>query len=611
MRKLVSGLALFVAYATTLSGNMSSDRTFLATRDELSYQVIEWITNNHYRTEKGAALFGGLLTVTPFYSVSTNKSDLAYLFGCGTTSTIDVAQAPLKSWSHAGLGDNFANVQHQSLYSFNVDHCPNCDGETSGQTPMTGRLLLAPERRAWGAYLSVDQSLENILKGLRLRISTPIADVHSSMNTQEVSSTPSIVPAATDGPTGPTITDFFSGAFSKGVSTYSHVLQKALVRGKMKQGFAHAFGLGDIELRLNWNAYSHDRFDYTTGAGIQVPTGNTMSNEYFFEPQLGARNHFAFISTNNLQIHAFSNDDIRVELSLIADFKYFFEGTERRMASVYDKTNAVVLPASPYRLVMRHKYSGVQPAANVMTLDHTVKPGFQLDGIFGISTAWKNWKFDIAYNLYWREEEIVTLKASDTWADDTYAFAHNHYSVFPSALGGFILGGTSTDSDGFVVHSNAARTGSSYNDPKSPIDKHQQFIGANGNPDGTPLRVSSSHTGSDGYYPGAFTSMNGPIQNYGKNTSALSNRVADPHSGDGTGVDSNDDGTQAVRYALTTNYAKTAAVITHAIAGGVSYQLQGEYPVILGIGGLAELQESNRNSGLEGFRVWAKPGMQF
>jgi len=611
MKKIVYSFILYIASISSAFSIQLTDHTFIAHRDELSYAALHWTTNNHYQQDKTNDTLGGLLTATPFYSESTNNQDIALLFGIGSSGAITVT-------NHELLEDSFKDVLNEKLYSFNIDHSPNSDGATPGHIPMHGRLNWSPKRKSYGVYLAWDQSFENIAKGLRARIIVPIVDAQTSMNPDDSTAVASHIPA-TDGTSGATLRDYFSGQLTKGVSTSSQVNQKALKRGKIANDYVHAFGLADIELRLDWQCYTHEKFSCPLGSSIQLQAGNAVSNEFLFEPTIGARGHVATGLNGGLQIHAFKNKDVTVRVDLLGDMKYFFEGTERRLVSVYDKTDNVVMPASPYRLVMRNKYASVQPAANVMSLDHTVAPGFQLDALLGVSTAWKSWTIDVGYNLYWHQEEKLSLKKNDTWVDDEYAFAHNHYSMYGDKLGRFIVGGTSLNDDDEVVHNSATGT-SGYNDDRnSTVSKHHNLIGANRDGWGQPVRVSYGNgvsTGSDDYYPGEFTSVNGPIQNKGKNSSALVRQdVYGNNQSNQAGVGFNaaggNAGTLPVRYTITSDYATTAAQITHSFVGGISYRTKSKYPVVLGVGGLIELQESNRNSALETIQVWTKLGVQF
>jgi len=599
MKKMLRTLLIASCLCAKLHAAPLSDRTFLAQRDELAYRAIDWTTNNHYQTQKTDAVLGATVTATPFYTQSTNSADIARWFGIGKTGAIDVTQRALS-------GETLKDDLSDALYSFNIDHSPNADGATAGHIPMHGRLTLEPKRRAFGTYITWDQSLEHVAKGLRFSIQAPIVDVQASLNPDDRHATPSHLPL-TDGLTGSTLRDYFSGNLRKGISKHSHVYQKELVRGKIHNKYAHAFGIADIKLRLDWLCYTHKRFNYSLGLSLQLPTGTSITNEYAFEPHGGARGHAAVGYNGLLQLHAYSDKNLTVRVDVLGDTTYFFEGTERRMMSVYDLTDKVIMPASPYRLIMRNKYSGVQPAANIMSLDHTVKPGFQFDGLIGVSTKWNRWTIDVGYNFYWHQAEKVALKKADAWSNDQYAFAHNHYSMYADALGTNIIGGTSKVEAGTVQHKGTVGRDDDYNDPKSPLEKHKNLIGANKDDWGTPVYVVWTDMDEDSPYPGAFTSMNGPIQTSGKSTSSLIKQTVDAD----TGVGANSTGTQAVRYTTTSDYAATAEQITHSIVGGISYCFNGTYPLFIGIGGMIEVQESNRNSALENSKIWAKVGIQF
>jgi len=593
-----------VCVSTAARSDIVGDRTFMATRDELAYQAVEWVTNNHFRTKKSRDKAGALFTMSPYFSTAINGTDIATYFGMGTSGQITVTQ-----YSLPGTNDTFETVQQNALYSFNIDHSPNSDGSTVGQTPMSGPLLFKPSRQSYGVLLSWDQSFEGTVKGLRGRITIPVGGVSSTLNPDASRAKASNIPT-TDGPMGATLTDYFSGNLSKSSSVYSNVMQKPLLRGKISTDRVVVVGLGDIDARLLWQCYAEERFNLTVGASIQIPAGNVMTNEYLFEPQLGARGHVALGANGLFHINAYENDnDLTIGCDIAADFKYFFDGTERRMATLYDINNKVMLPASPYRLVMRHLYCMVHPAANVLSMDHTIESRCQLDALLGISVAWKNVTVDAAYNLYWHQAETATPKTTTLWTDDTYALAHNHYSMYPLALGTTVLGGTSTtDSGGTIVRHSATTGTGSYSDANSPLQKHFNYIGANNDGSSTaPLRANNAQLSAGGHYPGAFTSMNGPIQKYGHNLSALTNRT--PTSG--TGVDAAGTGYQPVNYNVYATHTSTPAQITHSLVAGIGYRATGQWPCILGLGGLVELQESNRNNALETIRVWAKLGFQF
>ena len=90
--------------------------------------------------------------------------------------------------------------------------------------------------------------------------------------------------------------------------------------------------------------------------------------------------------------------------------------------------------------------------------------------------------------------------------------------MYRSALGAWVIGG-GVMSGGDTVNDviQESRTAiDDYNDPHSPIEKHQHLIGANGDTYEERF-VREDNLDDNGAYPGAYTSMGGPIQAWGAN----------------------------------------------------------------------------------------------
>jgi hypothetical protein len=647
MNKIIKGLlASILACASFANGAaLQSGSTFIAHRDELANLGMEWTTTNHLapkaackvEVKKDAKLeknqpaekcvnpFGATLTATGFYSESTNHTDLAKRFGIGATGAIKITK-------DTPTADNL----HEAIYGLNIHHSPNSDG-TSGsveadstanhdtnaysRTAMNGTVNLSPKRTVYGANLGWKQSLDGLLKGLSLSVRAPIVQVKTNMRPTITGAETSAIPPV-DGKTGATLSDYFGGKLTTDIATYAHVSQAALKKNLINAANDTVTGVADVEMGIN---YAFDccvvkGLKWGFGATAQVPTGNKPDGIKLFEAIYGARGHFAAGANGMIHFDAFSNKDLRVSVDVLANYKYFFKGTEVRTMGIYDVTNKVMLPASQYRLLMHHGVTGVLPAANVLTLEHDVTPGHQVDALAGLSVEWKNFTFDIGYNLFWHAKEKVVQRTN--WSNDSYALAHPHYSMSTTALGNDIVGGTSYKTgDALINHNGYINRGNSddgdYSDANSPVGKHSYVIGSNGDAGGTQLVITYEQTtAEDDDYPGAFTSINGPIQKAGVTTSALftqSPATVDDGGDDieSTGINVAGEDTLTVQYNVSSLPAVTNTQITHSVVGGVSYKIPGAYPMVIGVGGQGEFQESGRNSALEGFKVWAKFGISF
>jgi hypothetical protein len=639
MNKTLQGLVLGLLTSSAVFGAQQNARTFIAHRDELANRAMEWTTSNHLARKecktcttdkngksqcKSVSCAGATVTVTPFYEQSTNSADLAYRFGQASDTTSEI-----KVYTGLPTTDTF----HKWLFGVNVQQSPNSDGVTAGYSPMSGVLKFAPRRQVYGAHLGWNQSLDSLVKGLSLNVRAPLVQVRNSMRATAASSVASDIPAV-DGASGKKITDYFAGNLSTSIGTHSHVSQAALQSGIIDAAFHTATGVGDVEARLDWDCCAWKKVSFGIGAGIQIPTGNKPSQKHMFEPIYGARGHVGAGMNGAMHIDAYANNNITVGLDMLIDWKYFFKGTESRMMGVYDSTNKAMVVNSQYRNVMRNTYSGVQPAANILVADHDVTPGHQIDGMVGLKMEWKNFTFDLGYNVYWHEAEKLALKSE--WKNDTYAFAHNHYSMFAGAdgLGTWVVGGGSfLDGDEDINHKGGVLGEDPYNDTLSSIQKSSNLIGANRDDWGPfetvdpvelrnldPARVSFGDLDANKGYPGASTSTRGPIQASGITTSKLDKLNSTfvfheflDNEGDGSTVVEDGDyaGKQKVNFNITSDVAATESQLTHSVFGGISYKIKGACPMILGVGAKGEFQEKSRNSALEGFSIWTKFGISF
>jgi len=669
----------FAAKATLYSG-----QTFIAHRNELANAGMEWATGNAEvckkenchtaectaqsqkraencdrtgrqpnKDKKRCNKLGACFTATPFFEQSTNNTDLAYLFGMGTTGKITVTQGiPVV----ATTGAANTTAMSTTLYNTNVQLSPNSDGTSSSASagdadtgsyvdtakariPMSGVVNLSPIRQAYGAHLGWSQSLDALLEGLSFTVRAPIVQVRTSMRSTLTSSVASNIPSE-DGPSGGTLKEYFNGSLSIArTGSNLHVIQYPMTKGLIDNTYATATGLADIEFAMNY-AFKFKKTNAVhagVGASVLIPTSKKPTMTRLFEPLYGARGHVAAGAQGFIHADLYKNENVRVGLDLTLNWKYFFKGAELRTMGVYDTVLRTMLPASQYRLVMQHGVTGVQPAANVLTVNQDVTPRNQVDAVVGFSATCKNLAFNVGYNLYWHQTDRVSAKAG-AWTNDKYAYAHPHYSMntaIPASVAGvtddetfiyYVVGGTSfvdhtaaavNHNGGFLGDATGTHLSPAYDgtfaDTRASTVKHSYAIGSNGDA-GNTIRITA--TGDDDFVsdtspttnvPAAFTSAGGPIQAAGIAGSALPKLVATV----ATGVNANDTGTLAVRYNTSSLPGVTYSQLTHSVVGGLSYKFDGNFPITIGAGAQGEFQATSRNSAIEGYKVWAKLGVAF
>lgn len=667
---MIKGLlgALLLAASGTASATLQSGQTFIAHRDELANAGMEWTIANHLTTKEQCKAerqdkvakadakkkavkkcvnpFGARMSVTGFYGESTNKTDLAYLFGMGTTGAIKVTAGNPIILNSSYLPDlaATATAMDTTLYNVEIHHTPNSDGSslaasagTNGagdpdtaqdRVPMYGTLNFAPKRQVYGAHLGWTQSLDSLLKGLEFTVRAPIVQVRTSMKATTTGAHASSIPAE-DGKSGQGLLDYFGGNLTTDIATYIHVSQKALTQDKIDNTFGTVTGLADVELGVNYkfDCAKMKAVTFGVGALVQIPTGNKPDMNRLFEAVYGNRGHVAAGARGFVHVDAYKKGDMRIGIDAALNWKYSFKNTEKRTMGIYDITNKVMVAASPYRLVMQNGVTGVQPAANVLTVDHDVTPRNQVDAVAGFCVEYKNFTFDLGYNFYWHQSDVVAMKAG-AWTNDKFALAHPHYSMNTHAPADdgdtdtiYVVGGSSYLTGNHVINNNGGFIGrhddtNDYDDPLSQVEKHSYVIGANGDAGGTPGiiafgKLDGDTVAVDNNYPGAYTSLNGPIQVSGATTSALFKQIVDVENTELQGINVADTTKLNVRYNVSSAPAATCNQMTHSVIGGVSYKVAGNYPMVIGVGGQGEFQAASRNSALEGFKVWAKFGISF
>jgi len=602
MKKLLQ--ALLVVSSLTVTGahaEVYGNRTFLAHRDDLSNAGMAWSIDNHYPAQTVSRSLGATLTISPFYKQSHNDQDVAKLFGDGTKG------ATVKGTMTVAPAVAINAITPVALFGQGVDHVPNSDLGTDN-APMSGVITLKPERSAWGARLDWHQDLSNLLKGLSLHVGTVVEEVSShAIEKTALSKSIASDAKAIDGGAGNTVLDYFLGNVSK---NSTHVHQSKLAKGRLNYEDASAPGIGDISFKMRYEAYNKGRFNVGVAGTVVVPTGTSLTGDTVFEPVVGNRGHFAVGATVDAKVSAWNKKDLSVAFNIVADWRYFLEGSETRTPGIMIGKTGYLVPLGRYNLAVQHENAGIFPATHVLTQSMNVKPGHQFDGVAGISAQWKDFTFDIGYNLFLKEKEVVTMK-KDAWKDDMYALAHPWYSSSTAVLGKAILGGhaDATDAD----FSN-----------KSPFAKHGNKIGSNGDassvagvsfdPDDT-LPIIAGDSG-DMIYPGGYVSSGGPIQTPGKTTSSLPALGTEYSIATTKGATSGDSAvkageTLAPAYQVAPSVCVTESQLTHSIVGGMSYKLKGAWPVIFGLGGQYEFADSSSNSALASWQVWGKIGFSF
>ena len=373
-----------VAEATT---HFHSNRSFIAHREEISNLGLRWATAQPRGTSS--------LSITPFYSASTNDTDLAHLFGSNGDGGITVTKEVRPT----------VDTIHDAVYSFNIDHAPNADGVSPEEIPLSGIVTFRPRRTTLGAWCSMRHSLDSLVSGLSFSLHASFTRVHTCMRPRVSNEEPSNVRQGVDGTSAATLIQYFNGALSKSLGTTTHVQQAPLRKHRFNETGAQAVGVGDILASLHWNGIQLDRITAGVSALIQVPTGNMPSGDTLFEPIYGARGHFAGGAGVQTAFTAYDTYDTTVRFVCEAEWKYYFSGTEHRTVGIYDTVAEKTIPSGWYRNSMEHAQREYNRPQTSFSLEHTVTPGHQGECVIGFTARLAHVTCALGYNLFLKEKK--------------------------------------------------------------------------------------------------------------------------------------------------------------------------------------------------------------
>lgn len=616
MKKIISGLLATVLAVSAAQAETYANKTYFAEQPELSYRSMDMVGHMGASCSSKEGGFGARVHLTGFYAQSEDNANMTKYFG-NATKGFEVKDRPAadtsvkKSWSvttdvnigrklDESSGDDAEAQRYlqlagafdptNGLYGQHVDHAPETFLSGGGDI-MAGTVAFTPKRSEWGARLSWDQDLSSLLDGLSLSVCAPIVSVTHEAKAVELDGAQEATYEAADKRTnGSTPINYFVTGMNE-ASAFN--TQDALAKAKLSTKGLTASGVADVNVGLNWRVMHKSRWDVSLGAHAVIPTGNSSTGEYLYEPIYGNNGHWALGGTLAASAKVWNSNRVKLRANVAANYQYVFEAKEIRTMGLKASGTGVVLPGSQYNLLMQDRKAGVFPAANILTQSLKVTPGHQYGGTAGICVDWKGFTFDVGYNLAIRDAEVVKVDAQ--WQDDQYAVASPWFKKAASPIADELdehenrIGGL----NGETVVAKEGVSGKGVTGVAASFDERAYGIATKG-------------TAIDGMSVHNAVSVGGPIQ-HASATSTLADRKR------GASVDTAN-GTLATKQASAFNIAPEAAATpyqtTHAISGGVGYKIEGDVPVMLSLGGeykFADVEARDRT----GWAAWGKVGVRF
>ena len=296
-------------------------------------------------------------------------------------------------------------------------------GTTTTNTTLHGKITFRPSRTSYGFRIDYNQKLDAILDGLFMRVNIPIVYVKTSLGyTCSLTSQQLRTATGFDGG-AKTVENYLKGNVSNTATSYK---QAALTYAKIHNG-QDKTNIADINLMFGYNFLDKPTKHIAANASFLIPTGNSPDGEYRFEPIVGNGGHFAAGIGCDAYFELWRSNNKSLDLSLAANYKYLFKGTEKRTLDFkYANTTELSTLANtrvmwgPYILGGQSGATEATPLANFLTQNVNVTPGSQLDAMISLAFNYDNWRLDVGYELFVKEAESVTIKS---WTDDTYGIA--------------------------------------------------------------------------------------------------------------------------------------------------------------------------------------------
>lgn len=436
MRKLVCGLFAILIGIGTMHAKTYSDKTFLATRSTLDNMAMEY-TGYHKQTRKMLGKrWGGAFQVTGFYQESTNKTELGKYFGKYNSATGGDITNP-----YAGQIQDFVWVLNRptptatnsEMYMLldpdYIIHDHN--GKILNADKLAVKGQFRPHQTIYGLRLDYHQKLDKLAEGLYFKVSAPVVHVKNSMGISYTGTkTSQYLPYTTK---SVCLNDYLGGCLTQTAPNCSFT-QDSLRAAKISRCHDDSTtGVDDIEVLLGYNFLYKTHKHVGVNVAMTIPTDRTPRGTYLFESTLGHRGHWSLGMGVDAAFELWERKKKSLEFIGSIKGKYLLAETEKRTIGFKHKNDAdsgyglcpnliagKLVPMGWYMLGAKNGAKGVFPLANVLTRDVTVRPGWQVEGLAQFTFNWRDFTFDLGYNLFAKERESVMVRC---WSDNTYAVA--------------------------------------------------------------------------------------------------------------------------------------------------------------------------------------------
>ena len=413
---------------------------------------------------------GGNLMVRGYYSQSTNKKALGQYFGINNSDSFKAAWGASTNANINGTMVNAGYLVHDSNAALGNYVSPGAGAGNAVVAPglnngiflaldtnaaglaatvaaiaaapikNVATITFAPQTTSYGLELGYVQCLSKIVDGLHLSISLPIEKVENNMNLA--------VTGGANANDASALTQFFAGSLAA-AQTAGYLNaganmsgQGQLTKGLIK-GVQSATGIADIDVAVGYDFLREENWTAGLNIAMSIPTGNTPTGQYLFEPIYGNGGHFELGLGGRVAGKLWHEGDQHIGLSVQADYRYGFKANETRTLSITKAGIADNL--NQYYLVnkVNSAITAEAPFANSFTLPVSVTPNSAVRGNLGLNYGNGGFVFGLAYAPSWKQAESVSVAATVAAATGVMAPQAGSFSVVTNPAGA-AFGGDNT-----------------------------------------------------------------------------------------------------------------------------------------------------------------------
>ena len=398
-----------------------TNRTFLMPRPVSENMVLRYsmwhnqIDNTKY-TKRGTTF-----QVSPFYQHSTDKSDIGKYFGYYAPE-----EGSIRDYIHVVNVEDFADVGDNTWASYLVHFLEN---QTQN---LSGKMKFKPYQEIYGVHVDYNENLDTLSSRLFYEFSIPVVEVKNNLDFSPMDDlTPITLPNHPS--VGKTLQDYFKGnVFNmiEGGAPVAGMQQKPLENAKI-DGSRSRTDFADITIKLGYRLIDRRSWGLNLSGYCTVPTGNSPTGEYLFEPVCGNGGSWFLGLGPDVKVNFWENGKNSVDLFSSLKLSYGLQNTQKRTFG-FKSDDGTSVPFSQYYLVGELGVRHLFPFANVSTLDLKIEPRWQFEALINLDFKLSDFHIAVGYDFFAKEKESVFLKRS--WEDNIYAIASvegGNYSTDP------------------------------------------------------------------------------------------------------------------------------------------------------------------------------------